>query len=232
MRILARRAGALGAALLSRFRASRSPRHAADAYYDFLMARHLEARGDSKGAQAPLEKAVAARSEVGRSPRRARGIPFAPRRGRRRGARRQGSASARRRQLRGAPRARHVVCRRDPKIPAVGQAAETAASALVTQAISHLERVTDNPAGLTDLNLQYTLGRLYTRDRPGRQGHPGADARRQREPAVGAGPSRAGAGVRRRARHQQRDRCARRRSSMTSRASRTCSASSRSRPGG
>ena len=33
----------------------------------------------------------------------------------------------------------------------------------MTQAISHLERVTDNPAGLTDLNLQYTLGRLYTR---------------------------------------------------------------------
>src|SRR5262245_26529085 len=31
-----------------------------DAYYDFLMARHLEASGDSKGAQASLEKAVTA----------------------------------------------------------------------------------------------------------------------------------------------------------------------------
>jgi Tfp pilus assembly protein PilF len=33
-----------------------------DAYYDFLMARHLEASGDAKGAQAQLEKAVAADS--------------------------------------------------------------------------------------------------------------------------------------------------------------------------
>src|SRR4051812_39301424 len=31
-----------------------------EGYYDFLMARHLEASGDSKGAQALLEKAVAA----------------------------------------------------------------------------------------------------------------------------------------------------------------------------
>jgi Flp pilus assembly protein TadD len=34
----------------------------------------------------------------------------------------------------------------------------------VKQGIAHLERVTENPAGLTDLNLQYTLGRIYTRD--------------------------------------------------------------------
>jgi Flp pilus assembly protein TadD len=44
-----------------------------------------------------------------------------------------------------------------------GQAAQAAAAELVKQGIAHLERVTENPAGLTDLNLQYTLGRLYTR---------------------------------------------------------------------
>src|SRR3954469_4753720 len=32
----------------------------ADPYYNFLMARHLEAQGDSKGAEALLQKAVAA----------------------------------------------------------------------------------------------------------------------------------------------------------------------------
>jgi tetratricopeptide (TPR) repeat protein len=42
--------------------------------------------------------------------------------------------------------------------------AQSVAAELVKQAIAHLERVTDNPAGLTDLNLQYTLGRLYTRN--------------------------------------------------------------------
>src|SRR5919205_3190185 len=32
----------------------------ADAYYDFLMARHLEAAGDTKGAESLLQRAVAA----------------------------------------------------------------------------------------------------------------------------------------------------------------------------
>ena len=31
------------------------------------------------------------------------------------------------------------------------------------QAIEHLEKVIDNPTGLTDVNVQYTLGRLYLR---------------------------------------------------------------------
>jgi predicted Zn-dependent protease len=45
-----------------------------------------------------------------------------------------------------------------------GQGAQAAAAEMVKQSIVHLERVTVNPAGLTDLNLQYTLGRLYTRN--------------------------------------------------------------------
>ena len=49
----------LGAALTL---ASSSPaftQTTSDAYYDFLFARHLEALGDNKGAQAQLEKAAA-----------------------------------------------------------------------------------------------------------------------------------------------------------------------------
>src|SRR5471032_939587 len=48
----------LGAALML---ASSSPalsQTTPDAYYDFLIARHLEALGDNKGAQAQLEKAT------------------------------------------------------------------------------------------------------------------------------------------------------------------------------
>src|SRR5512147_1239716 len=49
-----------GAALLVALPAVVLAQTAADGYYDFLMARHLEASGDSKGAQALLEKAVVA----------------------------------------------------------------------------------------------------------------------------------------------------------------------------
>src|SRR4051812_15114891 len=57
MRILRVAPAALGVALLmtsAQARAQTNP----DAYYDFLLARHLEAAGDAKAAQSELEKAV------------------------------------------------------------------------------------------------------------------------------------------------------------------------------
>src|SRR5690242_15745541 len=51
---------AFGAALLLTLPRVALAQTTPDAYYDFLIARHLEAQGDAKGAQAALEKAVAA----------------------------------------------------------------------------------------------------------------------------------------------------------------------------
>jgi thioredoxin-like negative regulator of GroEL len=60
MRTLRVALAALGAALLVATPGVAFAQTADEGYYDFLMARHLEASGDSKGAQALLEKAVAA----------------------------------------------------------------------------------------------------------------------------------------------------------------------------
>ena len=60
MRTLRVSFAALGVALLLAIPHAALAQTAAEGYYDFLMARHLEASGDSKGAQALLEKAVAA----------------------------------------------------------------------------------------------------------------------------------------------------------------------------
>jgi tetratricopeptide (TPR) repeat protein len=132
----------------------------ADAYFDFLNARHLEALGDNKGAQAQLEKAV---MEDPRSAEvRAELAAFHLRRDDAGDAERVAKEAL---ALDDANSEAHRVlgmlyaARSDDA--GRGQAAQAADS--VRQAIAHLERVTDNPAGLTDLNLQYTLGRLYTR---------------------------------------------------------------------
>src|SRR5690349_14003844 len=51
---------AVGAAVLLALPRIVAAQTSAEAYYDFLIARHLEAAGDQKGAQTALEKAVAA----------------------------------------------------------------------------------------------------------------------------------------------------------------------------
>ena len=131
-----------------------------DAYFDFLIARHLEAMGDNKGAQAQLEKAVIAdprSAEV-----RAELAAFHLRRDDADDAEKVGKEAL---ALDDANSEAHRVlgmlyaARADDA--GRGQAAQ--AAEYVRQSIGHLERVTDNPSGLTDLNLQYTLGRLYTR---------------------------------------------------------------------
>src|SRR4029434_6883624 len=50
----------LGAALFLTLPRPAVAQTSSEAYYEFLIARHLEAQGDSKGAQAALEKGVAA----------------------------------------------------------------------------------------------------------------------------------------------------------------------------
>jgi tetratricopeptide (TPR) repeat protein len=135
----------------------------ADAYYDFLMARHLEASGDSKGAQAQLEKAVAADPKPAEV--RAELAAFHLRRDAGDDAERVAKEAL---QIDDKSSEAHRVLGMlyagRSEETGRGQAAQTAAAELVRQGISHLERVTDNPSGLTDLNLQYTLGRLYTRN--------------------------------------------------------------------
>jgi Flp pilus assembly protein TadD len=135
----------------------------ADAYYDFLMARHLEAQGDSKGAQAQLEKAVAADPKSAEV--RAELAAFHLRRDAADDAERVAKEALQLDEKSSeAHRVLGMLYAARSEDTGRGQAAQNAAADSVRQAISHLESVTDNPAGLTDLNLQYTLGRLYTRN--------------------------------------------------------------------
>ena len=163
MRTLRLAFGALGASLLLAMPGVAFAQTADEGYYDFLMARHLEASGDSKGAQALLEKAVAADPKSAEV--RAELAAFHLRRDAADDAERVAKEAL---QLDDdnseAHRVLGMLYAARSEDTGRGQAAQTAATDLVKQAISHLERVTDNPAGLTDLNLQYTLGRLYTRN--------------------------------------------------------------------
>src|SRR3989454_7409413 len=135
----------------------------ADAYFDFLMARHLEAAGDSRGAQAQLEKAVAADPKSAEV--RAELAAFHLRRDAGDDAERVAKEALQLDdQNSEAHRVLGMLYAGKSEETGRGQAAQATAAELVRQAIANLERVTDNPAGLTDLNLQYTLGRLYTRN--------------------------------------------------------------------
>ena len=131
-----------------------------DSYLDFLLARHLEALGDNKGALAQLEKAV---SEDPRSAEvRAELAAFHLRRDEDDAAEKAAKEAL---QLDDASSEAHRVLGMlyASRSEDVGRGQVAQAADFIRQAIAHLERVTDNPAGLTDLNLQYTLGRLYTR---------------------------------------------------------------------
>jgi Flp pilus assembly protein TadD len=150
----------LGAALTlasSRPALSQTP---GDAYFDFLIARHLEALGDNKGAQTQLEKAV---MEDPRSAEvRAELAAFHLRRDDAGAAEKVAKEALALDDANSeAHRVLGMLYAAQSDDAGRGQAAQ--AADYVRQAIAHLERVTDNPAGLTDLNLQYTLGRLYTR---------------------------------------------------------------------
>ena len=133
----------------------------ADSYYDFLMARRLEAQGDNTGALAALERAAAADPRAGEV--KAEIASFQLRRGKRDEAEKA---------------AREAIVLDDTNTEAhrvLGliyaatadtfngrqQAAQFAQSA--NEAISHLEQAVSDISGASDINLHYTLGRLYMR---------------------------------------------------------------------
>ena len=162
MRIFHVASVALGAALCLTPRAAFA-QTSADAYYDFLMARHMEAAGDSRGAQAQLEKAVAADPKSAEV--RAELAAFHLRRDAGDDAERVAKEALQLDDRNSeAHRVLGMLYASRSEDTGRGQGAQAAAVELVRQAIANLEKVTENPAGLTDLNLQYTLGRLYTRN--------------------------------------------------------------------
>jgi tetratricopeptide (TPR) repeat protein len=150
----------LGAALIVASSRPAFAQAAPDAYFDFLIARHLEATGDNKGAQAQLERAVA--EDPKSAEVRAELAAFHLRRDDADDAEKAGKEAL---ALDDANSEAHRVLGMlyAAKADDAGRGQAAQAVEYVRQAIAHLERVTDNPAGLTDLNLQYTLGRLYTR---------------------------------------------------------------------
>lgn len=132
-----------------------------DSYYDFLMARRLESQGDNTGALAALERAASADPRAAEV--KAEIASFQLRRSKRDEAEKA---------------ARDAIALDDDnteghKVLGLiyaatadtyngrAQAAQFAASA--KEAIAHLERAVDDISGASDINLHYTLGRLYMR---------------------------------------------------------------------
>jgi len=132
-----------------------------DSYYDFLMARRLESQGDNTGALAALERAASADPRAAEV--KAEIASFQLRRSKRDEAEKA---------------AREAIALDDDNTEGHrvlgliyaatadtfngrAQAAQFAASA--KEAIAHLERAVADLSGASDINLHYTLGRLYMR---------------------------------------------------------------------
>src|SRR5258705_7566094 len=131
---------AFGAALFVTLPAVARAQTSADAYYDFLIARHLEAQGDSKAAQASLEQAVTVDPKSAEV--RAELAAFLLRRDAGDDAERVGKEAL---QLDDANSEAHRVLgmlyASRSEDTGRGQAAQAAAASLITQGIAHLERV-------------------------------------------------------------------------------------------
>lgn len=141
----ARRSGLVGLFLCTSL-ASASAQTAVDPYYEFMMARRLEAQGDAKGALAAFERAAAAapkaadvRAEIAAYHMRQNRLADAERTAREALALDDNSVEAHR--VLGL-----LLAGSDSKMP---------------EAIAHLERVMATPTGATDISLQFNLGRLY-----------------------------------------------------------------------
>jgi len=131
-----------------------------DAFYEFLMARRLEAAGDNAGALAALERAAAADPQSAEV--RAEIASFYLRRNDRdqaemaaRDALTLDADNVEAHRVLGLLTAAYADGARDRSAAEARQYAE--------EAVGHLERAVDSPAGATDIGLQYTLGRLYLR---------------------------------------------------------------------
>ena len=130
-----------------------------DAYFEFLLALHLESSGDTQAAVAQLEKAVAAdprSAEV-----RAELAALHLRRDARDDAERVAKESL---ALDDANSEAHRVLGDlyAAKADEIGRAQPAQGAEYVRLAIAHLERVIENPIALSDPTLQFRLGLLYT----------------------------------------------------------------------
>jgi tetratricopeptide (TPR) repeat protein len=127
------------------------------AYYDFLMARHLEGEGDVTGALAALQRAAAADPMSASIQAEIAGFQY--RRNQRDEAEKAGNAAI-------ALDADNVEAHRVLGLIAASKAESDRTSAAQTvtyvrEAIGHLEKAIAGTQGVPDPNLNYTLGRLY-----------------------------------------------------------------------
>jgi tetratricopeptide (TPR) repeat protein len=132
-----------------------------DAYFEFLMARRLEAQGDQAGALAALERAAAA--DPASAEVRAEIASFQLRRNRRSEAE---TAALLALKLDEANLEAHRVLGLiySASVDAMNQRTpEAQVEAAARQAITHLERAAGQASAGTDIQIHYSLGRLYLR---------------------------------------------------------------------
>lgn len=139
---------------------------AANSYFEFVMARRLEAEGDVAGALAALQRAAAADPKSASIRAEIAGLEF------RRNRRDEAEKAAREALALDAmnPDAHRILgfiytSRVDVEPAARGAQADVAAN--VREAISHLEIAAASPASATDINVFLTLGRLHLRNGDG-----------------------------------------------------------------
>jgi tetratricopeptide (TPR) repeat protein len=153
-------AHALAAGLLLGALASPAAAQDADAFFEFLMARRLEAAGDMEGALSALERA--AEADPASAEVRAELAAFHLRRN----DRDEAEAAGREALVLDADNAeahRVLGLLTAAYADAASGTDASRARAFAEEAIDHLERAVATPAGATDIGLQYTLGRLYLR---------------------------------------------------------------------
>ena len=132
-----------------------------DAYFEFLMARRLESQGDQAGALAALERAAAA--DPASAEVRAEIASFQLRRNRRTDAE---AAAVQALKLDDANLEAHRVLGLiySSNVDAMNaRTPEAQVEAAAKQAITHLERAAGETSAGTDIQIHYSLGRLYLR---------------------------------------------------------------------
>ena len=132
-----------------------------DAYFEFLMARRLESQGDQAGALAALERAAAA--DPASAEVRAEIASFQLRRNRRTDAE---NAALQALKLDEANLEAHRVLGLiySANVDAMNaRTPEAQVEAAAKQAIAHLERAAGEASAGTDIQIHYSLGRLYLR---------------------------------------------------------------------
>jgi tetratricopeptide (TPR) repeat protein len=132
-----------------------------DPYLEFLLARRLEAEGKNTEARNALERAAAAdpksaeiRAELAGFHMRQNDIPAAETAARE--ALKLDTSNIEAHRVLGLISAAYAESAEETK-------AEARAPEYVKEAIAHLEKVAATPGGVTDLNVQYNLGRVYLR---------------------------------------------------------------------